>query len=302
MTKIIAIAVADIHLSHNPPVSRAVEPDWLEAQSRPLRELRELQKKHDVPVLCAGDVFDRYNPNPELINFAIRELPKMYAVPGQHDLPNHQIKDVHRSAYDTLVEAGVILNEPDEVCLSVPFSSGCFQVDFFPFGSEVKPSSDNEEINIALVHSYIWIKNCSYPGALKENNLERRSWKTWLKGYDFAIFGDNHIPFTSKAGDCTVVNCGCLIRRSKDEREHYAGIKMLISDGTVETHTVAADQDKWEEVEEALDSEVNMTDFLTELKSTDSSSLDYRKAVERFIRDNKIRKQVEQELLRAMGD
>ena len=43
-----------------------------------------------------------------LISFAIRELPSCYAIPGQHDLPNHSYTDIQRSAYWVLVEAGII--------------------------------------------------------------------------------------------------------------------------------------------------------------------------------------------------
>ncbi len=107
-TRTIAIAVADLHLSLNPPLARAAEPNWLDAMSRPLKELRELAEKLNVPILCSGDVLDRWNSSAELINFAIEHLPWMHAIPGQHDLPLHSLVDIHKSAYWTLVKAGNI--------------------------------------------------------------------------------------------------------------------------------------------------------------------------------------------------
>ncbi len=79
-----AIFVSDIHLSAKPPALRHLEPNWFEAMARPIREMRRLAEKLDVPVICGGDIFDFWNPPAELISFAIQELPKLYAVPGQH--------------------------------------------------------------------------------------------------------------------------------------------------------------------------------------------------------------------------
>ena len=54
---IAAILVADIHLSHSPPVARSAEENWYEAMARPLNQLRNLAEKWRAPVICAGDVF-----------------------------------------------------------------------------------------------------------------------------------------------------------------------------------------------------------------------------------------------------
>ena len=114
---VIALLVGDIHLSAKAPLCRAKEPDWFEAMARPLMELVDLQKQIGKesdgipPILCAGDVFDRWNSPPELINFALEYLPpQMYSIPGQHDLPNHNYNEIDRSAYWTLVAANKITN------------------------------------------------------------------------------------------------------------------------------------------------------------------------------------------------
>ena len=52
---------------------------------RSLEQIRDLQKEFDCPVICAGDIFDKWNSPPELINFAYDNLPEIYAIPGQHD-------------------------------------------------------------------------------------------------------------------------------------------------------------------------------------------------------------------------
>src|SRR5690606_2165772 len=56
--KVRALLVADIHLSHRPPIARAAEPDWYAAMERQLFQLRYLSDHYRAPVICAGDVFD----------------------------------------------------------------------------------------------------------------------------------------------------------------------------------------------------------------------------------------------------
>jgi len=108
MSNVIAILCSDIHLCHTPPVARSAEPDWYVAMERQLDELRAVAEQHGAPIVCAGDIFDRWNSPPELINFAIQSSPKMHSIPGQHDLPHHRYEDMQRSAYWTLVAAGVL--------------------------------------------------------------------------------------------------------------------------------------------------------------------------------------------------
>ena len=55
------IFLADIHFSHRQPISR-IEDDWYEAQERYGDALKALWQELGKPtVLCAGDVFHRWN-------------------------------------------------------------------------------------------------------------------------------------------------------------------------------------------------------------------------------------------------
>jgi hypothetical protein len=116
----IAVLCSDIHLSLKQPPCRA--DDWLSVQKGYLVQLKSLAcaakelwlgnrntTGRPIPILCAGDIFDKWNSPPELIRFALEHLPDgMICVPGQHDLPNHSFEEIHRSAYGVLREAGKI--------------------------------------------------------------------------------------------------------------------------------------------------------------------------------------------------
>lgn len=189
--KVIAVLCADIHLSLKPPVARSEEPDWFEAMKRPLQELSNLADEHHAPIICAGDVFDNWYCSPELINFALQHLPKMYAIPGQHDLPLHNYDLIYKSAFWTLVETEKVqLLEPNH-----PYRVGKTILYGFPYGFPIKPLKNPEKdfLHIAVIHDYLWIEGSSYPNAPTEKNVSK-TYKNFV-GYDVIISGDNHQSF-----------------------------------------------------------------------------------------------------------
>lgn len=285
-----AILCADIHLWNKPPLARSNEPDWWEAMRRQLVELRELATKYDAPVICAGDLFDRWNPGPELVNFALIELPHLYAVPGQHDLCNHNYADIRKTAFWTLVKAGKItLLEPGRpVVVSKRFP---LQLWGYPFGCSLKscPSPHDLMIDIAVVHSYLWTKDVGgYDGASQETRLKHVAKK--LKGYDVACWGDNHSPFSTKLKTgCQVHNCGGLFRRKMDERSHKPSIGLLKGDGTIERHYLDVSKDVFldeKDVPKSFDSGA-MQPVLDAYASLGDAAINFREEIHRELQDKK---------------
>ena len=194
--QLVAISCSDLHFSHFAPPCRMEQDNWYEVQKRYIFQLRDLAESQDsyspLPILCAGDLLDKWNPRHELVNFLIANLPNMYAIPGQHDLPYHNYQDIKKSAYWTLVESGTITNLKPES----PLCIGDLVLSAFPYGYPIKPLNKaiTLTINIALVHSYVFIKGCSYPGAPEEKLAKK--WIENTKGYDLVLTGDNHEPWS----------------------------------------------------------------------------------------------------------
>ncbi len=295
MSKIIALFCADFHLSWNPPVARSAEINWLEAQARPLQQLCELQEKHDCPVIVAGDIFDKYNPSPALINWATRHLPVLTAVPGQHELPLHNLEDLEKSAYQTLIDTKIIHS----------YDNVHFCLWRFPFGEQIIPPEKGwRGLKVVVVHSYIWTKGNRYTGASDGSHLS--GYTERLKGYDVAVFGDNHHGFTAKAGDCTIYNCGCLIRRKRDEREYKPAVGLLYDDGKVERHFLDVSEDKWLEDDEELPlGEVNergLSEFIDGLGGLDAERVGFTDMVCCYVSDGKTTDGVGKVMLEALEE
>lgn len=307
--KVLAILLADIHLSLKPPLWRSAEPDWLEAQARSLGEISALQEWNECPVICAGDIFDRsrkiadgWNAPAELINFAIEHLPdNMYAIPGQHDLPNHQYSIIERSAYWTLVKAGKIKNIPPN---DVTIIDNRLAVYGFPPGYEIEPPRQNHAIVedgfvMVVVHDYVWISGHSYPDAPRDSLLGRKIEQ--LEDYDVVVYGDNHKGFTTHAGKTTIFNCGTLMRRKSDEIDYKPQVGLLMDDGSVVPHYLDVSQDKYiTKAEEQVKDVLDMGDFFDELEKLGSTALDFAEAMKQFLHSGKTSDEAKEIILRAM--
>jgi predicted phosphodiesterase len=297
---IIAVLCADIHLSHTPPVARSVEPDWYTAQERILEQLVVLARDNKVPIYVAGDIFDRWNPPVELVNFLIEFIKEreavIHAIPGQHDLPYHDKNQVFKSAYRTLVLSGVVSTLTPGVFSDRANVMGAHYDEIPKLSKKVKKG-----LNVAVCHKYVWMNSDnSYPGAPVEGSVKTLAKK--LKGFDVAIFGDNHIGFDCKVGDITIYNCGCLIPRKMDERRTKPSVGFLYENGTVTREYLDTSKDLWIDVEDAINPEVvGMRDFIDGLKNLESDSFDFREEVERYIADNKVERRVADLVLESMG-
>jgi len=269
----VAVLAADLHFSHKPPIARSCEPDWYATQKGYLDQLKSVASK--LPIIVAGDILDRWNSPAELVNFLLDHLPDIYAVPGQHDTPNHRLEDIHRSAVWTLVKAGAITMIKAGKSFTL---DGAFPCRFWGFGWNVpiEPVKPHDlYLDVAVVHRYIWTQNFRHPKAPEESHLGK--FKERLRGYDVAVFGDNHLSFDAKCGKCQIINVGGFMRRRSDEVTHRPSVGLLMSDGSVERHYLDTSQDKFLEPEELVKSieDGGFEAFIEELSNLGDAAVDF---------------------------
>ncbi len=294
--KVIALLCSDIHLSENAPVARSAEKCWFEAMKRSLGELKYLSDKHNVPVIVAGDIFDKAKSGPAIINFALEYFPdNMFGIPGQHDLINHRLADIEKTSYWTLVKAGKITN----IGYDKPIIYKSIKMYGFPWGTEIKPlegKKDPSVVHLAVIHHYLYTnKTNSYYGVSEENHL--RKFRSRLKGFDAAVFGDNHISHLTETPEISIFNAGTLMRRAINEIEYKPTCGLLYNDGTINPHFLDATQDKFINIEEAEEKEQQKVDtakFIQELKSLGKDSLDFHDAVKKYMNIEKVNEDVQE--------
>lgn len=312
--KPVAILCADLHLSLTPPACRAETPEkWLDVQAHYLKQLRDLRESlGHVEVFCSGDIFDRWNPSPELINFALEHLPgAMLAVPGQHDLMHHRYDLINKSGYGVLKRANKIYD-----MTASPWSLGDGGTFVYGFGWNQPIALPRVGmLKVALIHRFVWVEGKGYPGAPKENNLPEM--KGQLKGYDVAAFGDNHKGFLANTHPelnlnaprgksnfgprCVVFNCGTFIRRKADEINYKPHVGILYSDGIVKPHYLDTSIDRFHDrPEEREQKEFDMRAFLESLEDLGEQGLNFHTAVENYLRDNKVTPSVKARILKML--
>lgn len=300
MPDVWGILASDIHLQARPPVARSGEPDWFAAMAHPLAQIRDLADEHGCPVVYAGDIFDRWNAPPEVINFALERLPHGYAIPGQHDLPHHSYPDIKRSAYWTLVEAGQLEN----LVPGVPLVAGHLALHGWPWGHAIEPPRGPSAaglLQVAVVHAYVWTKGTGYPGAPQTARLG--AYRKALAGYDVAVFGDNHKGFIATPPGPWVCNCGGLMRRKTDERDYRPGVGLILSDGTVKRHYLDTEGEAFLEItvsEEFVERLLDVRKFVKELEGLGvSDALDFKSAINRFLKAHAVPERVVEIILEA---
>lgn len=303
---VIGIFLSDVHLSHRAPAARENEPDWYECMRRQLKEVRELQKKHECSVIIAGDIFDRPDPPPELINFAIQEMPNCYAVAGQHDLFYHNMDNIHKTAYWTLVEAMRIVPLGLKMNLGASPPNTRIQLYGFNWNERIANRSQRSKLvpRIAVVHKYIWSsKRNSHPHASEEHYVT--SFREKLKGYDVAFFGDNHKPFQSNDMGCQIINCGAFMRRKADEQDSprvYLLDKYLNIDTyflkSCENDIVSIPEHSGES--ESLSKETK--EFLRQITEMKSKDLDFVEATMAILKSKSVNKEVEELVMSCLED
>ena len=287
--KAIAVVCSDIHLSDKPPVYRSKEKDWFEAMQRPLQEMEELAHELDVDILCAGDIFDKWNCSPALINFAMVTLPKMKSIPGQHDLPYHSYDQLEKSAYYSL-SLHDRLDHLSNDTVTPYHSNNNFAVHPYGWNASLKMNDEPQMLNIALIHKYIWRKGNTYPGADPTGHVEMIAKK--LSHCDVIICGDNHSGFEYKAGSSFIFNCGTFMRRTLADENYSPGCGILYENGTVRRYLFDTKEEVYLEREQIQNSyEFEMDKLKKELESLGSSNIDFVEELRRRYKEHKLEDQ-----------
>ena len=309
VNKPLAIVCADIHLSMKPPTARSGEKCWFKSMWRPLNQIKQLREHWGIPVLIAGDLFDRWNSPPELVTFAMRCLTAgvqfgVYAIAGQHDLPYHAEADLHKSALGILVEAGcVTLVPPEGLCvLRSPFQN--VRVHGFGWNVPVQPLVGDKTktvISVCLHHAYRFDRSANaYTNAPLTGLVSPAEYS----GYDFLITGDNHISWQYELNSGTKCwNPGSLMRRTTDQAAHRPRVGLLYAD-RIESVYLDTSGESFNasavEVVSPANPMLSLTEFMTKLQELKSTAIDFGESIMRYLDDNEVSPEAKKYVMEAL--
>jgi predicted phosphodiesterase len=300
-----AILSADIHLRDRVPECRQPEEFWA-ARDRKMAFLRDLQAEHGCPILDAGDVFDRWQVSSELEGWALLNLPAgIITVPGNHDLPQHNLSLYRKSSLHVLEAAGrvrVLRGDADGKGDWETIAGGV-KVVGFPYGEPFREITA-EGKQIAVVHTY-----CAEAVPVFIEGYTPAQLLTALPGYDFIVSGHNHAAFTrevvGRRGDKRlVVNPGGMMRTTADQADARPRVYLWYADtNTVDAvfYPIEAGVVSRTHLERVEERDARMTAFVSRLGSDMDISLSFEDNVEKFLAANKIRPEVGKLVREAMN-
>lgn len=296
--KVDAILCADLHLREESPICRT--DDFMAAQIKKLQFIAELVAEYSCPLLIAGDVFDKPKSYPFVERIALEHLlnidTNIFIIPGQHDLPAHNIKNYDRSSLSVIDQ---VLDIPVFIDASYHYVEEGIVIHGFYFGKKI----DNkcvavDKFNIALIHQMVHqdkkihesMESTSAISLLKNNN------------FDLIVSGDNHQPFIQHYKGKLLVNCGSMMRTRADQADYKPAVWLWNKEKNdvvpaylpIEENVVIRDHIDYQQKRDE-----KMETFVKTVKGEYEVSFSFKENIEKYFSNNKVRPGVKEEIYAA---
>ena len=304
LTRPYAVLCADIHIRDTVPECRT--DDFLEVMRQKFMFIINLALQHDVPLFIAGDLGNWWKWSHELEQFVIRwlkPLPTVVVIPGQHDLPEHNLGNLGRSALGVLHEARVLrlIDRP----MGIPIGPDLW-VQGFPYGTKIEKLDEKQakgRYSIAMWHGMV----SDSPADPLGKHIEQVQAKKLLHQfeYDLILTGDNHRAFVVEENEKVLVNPGSMMRSRADQIHHkprvylwypkeytVKAVYLPIEDGVItQEHINRQDQRK-----DSLEAFVNRIDNIYEV------GVEYEENLRQFFAQNKTVQSIEDKVWSAVEE
>lgn len=287
------LITGDLHLRASNPENR-IDSFFL-TQLGKMEQIFQLASKNKCQaILCPGDVFDNPRPSFDVLEYYIK-LFKKYSIGssnndevefitvwGQHD---QRFRTKERTALRLMESLGYM-----QTFKKITYGKdiniyGC------DYGEEIPIIENEDSLNILLIHKTILDKPI-WKG--QEDFLQ--SDKLFKKNpYDLICSGDWHHPVFYKSKTQTILNCGCLVRKTLNEADLIPHVYILDINDEDLTYTLKMVELNYKPAEEVFKTEalnrestkenLKLQEFISNIKNNEiSNSLDFRKNLETLMK------------------
>lgn len=290
------IACADLHIGSKTPAYRT-EKNWIDVCLGKFQQIVNTAKKLDCPIVIAGDFFDKSACTPELINKICEiiswEEINFFMIPGNHDLKNHSLDLIKQTNIQTLA----FLKNIYMADFPSVFVANSTYMDFYPYGNEKQLKNSNSKI--AVIHKFAYKGKPSYETE-PSGNYKRIINK--LPGYKLIICGDNHEAFIGKYKETTFLNCGCMLRDSKDQMNYSPAYYIIDDDLNIKTKYFEIEKNVFDidAINMVVKKDNSIIKIAEQMKKDVRTTLDFPKNMRRYWIKNKIEKEIREPIKEAM--
>lgn len=303
MKKPTILITSDWHIRSDSPENR--KKDFLRQQEIKIDFILDVANQYGVPIIIAGDVGHIPKWENQILEKYIRKFKNfqgtIFAIPGQHDLPNHRLDKLNESGLGVLIASKVITNLKE-----LKYNKLC--VYGYPFGQPIKliPRLEGAR-NIAIIHSLIsksklWDK--------QENFISAKTLLKKMPCYDLIISGDNHQSFIERYEERLLINPGAIMRMSISQIEHIPKIYLWYKeDNTVKEIKIPIKEGKevfnLTKKSDEKESNEKLSAFVKSLNLTgEEIKLNFRENLKRTLKNpkNKISQPVKDKIFMALPE
>lgn len=288
LTRVDAILTSDWHLREDTPKCRT--DDFLKALILKMKFVSDLQRKYNCPVLHGGDLFHYWKSSPFLISLALENLPNdFWSAIGQHDLPQHVMSLIHKSAFHTVVKAERVH----------------FMQEWGHWGKDPEDAGywKDSERKVTVLHRMVWKDRPPFPGCV---DMCAKDVLRAYPEYDLILTGDNHTPFVERLNGRILVNPGSLMRTTADQMDHRPRVYLWdsevneVSPVYLPINPGVVTRDHLDHQEER---DARIQAFVERLTMEDwNSELSFEVNLERFASENEIPDYIMAIILRAIEE
>jgi len=296
MQGIKAIITADWHLRDSRPRCR-IDEDWFSFQMLMLSKIKDIAIEYDCPVICVGDIFNSNSDVSRELLISVAKwaegLPKgLFLLAGNHDLLQHSIENLNKSAIGELLQARGVHE------LQNAYSS---KLVFAPhFGQE-----GYKEQPIVFEHILCFPDKKLIP-MQKEGIMHPEAMLEKYKNAAYIFIGDYHRAFIYSTIDKTtkhkrvVLNPGCLIRQAADLADYKPSVYFVDTENNKEKVIYLDDPNELVDDEYLIERDIKesrIAAFVEKIKSSEGITLDYVQNVLDRMEGNKVLKQAVKDLV-----
>jgi len=310
MSKILFIS--DLHLRHDTPQGRT--DNFGETMFNKLKYVLDTALFHNVSaILQAGDFFHKPEPPMYLLNELIGllqafDIPIM-SICGQHDLYMRN-KNTDKSAFGLLDRVQLLQDVGRTKPLKVDncYIYGC------QFGEQMEDwGAKKSEFNILIIHDMIGNKPL-YPG---HELTDAGKFLENYPEYQIILCGDYHYPFHIVREGRHIINTGCLLRMSRDERDmnrtpffyilDTAGIeegyyKLTKYNVPCESAENVFSKVSEKQEKDSMMSEGELLRFIQQLKQRNKSGINFMSVLDDYFKENDTSEEVRNQIAEVLSN
>ena len=286
------IITADWHLRSQRPRCR-LDDDWIKTQKYALLQVFSLAEKNNADVIVIGDIFHSTNETTNEVIGLVQDLAswlasvklKLYILAGNHDLPQHNLDNIHKSAFNILLNSKNIyhlrnLRENGDFLPSLLISASNFGED------------DLLDADVVFKHILCFPENEKIPPSdkiVKPSELFAQ-----FKDAKYIFTGDYHRQFVYEKGKTKkLLNPGCLLRQAADMIDYEPSVFLIDFEEGLLTYKILPIQDdekmvtdEYLEKEELRNSRIEA--FIERIKENEQVTFDFIENVHNMMKNNKI--------------